>query len=106
MEELLSFDCEEVKDENLSEEEVDKYLSVLDGWHLVDSASIERVFYFDSFSESMEFVNSVAGIAESENHHPDINIRFSSVSLTLSTHSADKLTLCDFIVAARINTLI
>ena len=48
------------------------------------------------------FVNDVADIAESANHHPDIDIRWNRVRLTLSTHSAGGLTELDLDVADRI----
>lgn len=106
MEELLGLDCEDSGETELFASDIERYLEELEGWQSEGGVSIVREFHFDSFAAAMEFVNSVAAIAESENHHPDIDIRFDRVILRLSTHSAGELTLCDFIVAARINTLI
>lgn len=49
---------------------------------------LEREFTFENFGESMEFVLAVAGLAEEVDHHPDIDIRYDRVKLTLCTHEA------------------
>jgi 4a-hydroxytetrahydrobiopterin dehydratase len=64
------------------------------------------VFEFDDFSQAIEFVNGVAEIAEEDDHHPDIDIRYSKVSVRLSTHSEGGLTDLDFEVAEKIDTLV
>jgi 4a-hydroxytetrahydrobiopterin dehydratase len=66
---------------------------------------IERTFEFEDFTEAMDFVNAVAEIAEEEDHHPDIDIRFNKVRLVLTTHSKGGLTLADFEMAEKIDTL-
>lgn len=105
MNELLDLSCEAVKDIKLSREEVKRYLLLAEGWHQTDARYIQKTFEFGSFAESIRFVNLVAEEAESEEHHPDIDIRFDKVTLSLSTHGAGELTLCDFILAAKINEL-
>lgn len=67
---------------------------------------IERTFEFDEFSEAIDFVNSVAEIAEEDEHHPEMDIRFNKVKLTLSTHSEGGLTEADFDLAEKIDTLV
>ena len=67
--------------------------------------SIERTFEFDDFTQSIDFVNAVAEIAEEEDHHPDIDVRWNKVKLPLSTHSEGGLTEADFDVAEKIDTL-
>jgi len=57
------------------------------------------------FAEAMGFVNEVAGLAEAMNHHPDITIRWNSVSLRLSTHSAGGITDKDVALASQIDGL-
>jgi 4a-hydroxytetrahydrobiopterin dehydratase len=71
-----------------------------DGWSEVDGA-LERSFRFGTFAEAMAFVNRVAGLAESEDHHPDIAIHYSRVVLRWSTHSAGAITDRDRELAAR-----
>ncbi len=70
-----------------------------------DQKSIDRVFEFDDFSQAIDFVNAVAEIAEEEDHHPDIDIRWNKVRLSLSTHSEGGLTELDFQLARKIDTL-
>lgn len=60
-------------------------------WSWADE-SITRVYRFNDFNESMGFVTRVALEAEKANHHPDIDIRWNEVTLTLSTHSEGGLT--------------
>ncbi|MEX1274368.1 MAG: 4a-hydroxytetrahydrobiopterin dehydratase, partial [Bacteroidota bacterium] len=57
------------------------------------------------FVHAMGFVNSVALLAEGMDHHPDIDIRWNKVTLTLSTHSAGGLTENDFKLAKAIDGL-
>ena len=66
---------------------------------------IERTFEFDDFSQAIDFVNAVAEIAEDEEHHPDIDVRWNKVRLALSSHSEGGLTDLDFQVAEKIDTL-
>jgi 4a-hydroxytetrahydrobiopterin dehydratase len=73
-------------------------------WEL-EKKHLERTFEFDDFSESIDFVNGVAEVAEEEQHHPDIDIRYNKVRLVLSTHSKGGITELDFELAERIDTL-
>ena len=82
------------------------YLKDTDKWVLSpDATSISRRFVFHDFDEAMQFVNSVAELAESEGHHPDIRIEWSTVTLTNSTHAIKGLSENDFILAAKINQI-
>jgi len=47
---------------------------------------LERTFKFKDFNESMKFVNKVAKIAETQNHHPDIKINYNKVKLSITDH--------------------
>ena len=62
-----------------------------EGWTEVDKA-LERTFEFDSFVDSLAFVNRVGELAEAENHHPDIAIHYDKVTLRWWTHTADGIT--------------
>jgi len=75
-------------------------VSVPEGWSEVDAA-LEREFSFDGFREAIAFVDRVADLAEAENHHPDVDIRFKRVTLRWSTHSAGGITDRDRELAAR-----
>jgi len=72
-------------------------------WEL-EKKHIERTFEFDDFADTIDFVNAVAEVAEDEEHHPDIDIRYNKVRLVLS-HSKGGLTELDFALAERIDTL-
>jgi 4a-hydroxytetrahydrobiopterin dehydratase len=88
----------------LSEKAIGTSLRSVKGWKRVGD-EIAKTFVFKDFARSMGFVQSVALIAEKMNHHPDIDIRWNKVMLTLSTHSAGGLTTKDFALAAEINAL-
>lgn len=85
--------------------EIDRYLPQVTGWQAVDDKKIVREFKFKDFKEAMRFVNKIAEIAESENHHPNISISYSRVKLELWTHAINGLSENDFILAAKINAI-
>ncbi len=85
-------------------EELKNRLKKIPEWEL-EKKHIERTFEFDDFTECIDFVNAVAEVAEDEEHHPDIDIRYNKVRLILSTHSKGGLTDLDFGLAERIDTL-
>lgn len=70
-----------------------------------DGTAISRRFTLADFAAAMRFVNAVADAAEEMNHHPDIEIRWNAVDLTLSTHAVGRLTDNDFTLAGRIDQL-
>jgi len=84
--------------EKLSETEVKDRLANHPEWTEV-GGEIQRTFEFADFKASMRFVNDVAEEAERVQHHPDILIRYSKVTLTVSTHDAGGITLKDFDLA-------
>ncbi len=63
--------------------------------------TIQRTYQFKDFVDAMAFVNTVADAAEADQHHPDILIRYSKVTLTLATHDANGLTEKDFDLARK-----
>jgi 4a-hydroxytetrahydrobiopterin dehydratase len=69
------------------------------------SANIARTFAFKDFPAAIRFVNAVAKLAEKARHHPDIDIRWSKVVLTLTTHSEGGLTEKDFQLARQVDRL-
>ena len=69
------------------------------------AAVILRVFEFKDFPAAMKFVDAVAGLAEQAWHHPDIDIRWNKVTLTLTTHDAGGLTQKDFDLAQQFDQL-
>jgi 4a-hydroxytetrahydrobiopterin dehydratase len=73
-------------------------------WKL-ERGELVRHCEFDNFVEAMQFVNSVAELAEGAGHHPDIDIRYNKVRLALVSHDAGGLTERDFDLAAGIDSL-
>lgn len=87
----------------LSEARIRERLAALDGWHR-EGTEIRKTYEFPSFPAAVAFVNRVAALAEEADHHPDIDIRYRQVGLTLSTHSAGGLTDQDFDLAEAIDS--
>jgi len=85
----------------LTDAEIGTRLKALPGWTRKGDA-IARAFTFKAFAEGIRFVDRVAVLADAADHHPDIDIRWTAVTMTLSTHSAGGLTAKDFDLAARI----
>jgi 4a-hydroxytetrahydrobiopterin dehydratase len=85
----------------LDEEEIEQRLDELGDWER-DGKEIQKWFEFDDFASAMKFVNDVAKLADRYDHHPDIDIRYSRVRLSLSTHSEGGLTSRDFDLAGEV----
>ncbi|MFI5251121.1 MAG: 4a-hydroxytetrahydrobiopterin dehydratase [Bacteroidota bacterium] len=88
----------------LSNQQITSELQSLKGWTL-KGKEITKTFDKKDFIRAIGFVNSVALYAEKFNHHPDIDIRWNTVTLALSTHSEGGLTEKDFKLAREIETL-
>ena len=88
----------------LSAAQIASELKALRGWSK-HGKEIQKTFEFSDFIHAMGFVNSVALLAEKANHHPDIDIRWSKVMFTISTHSEGGLTEKDFALARAIERL-
>jgi 4a-hydroxytetrahydrobiopterin dehydratase len=86
--------------EKMSDAQVTDALKSAPEWSLVGEA-IQRTFQFKDFVVAMRFVNAVAEAAEAAQHHPDILIRYSRVTLTLATHDAGGITGKDFDLARK-----
>ena len=76
----------------------------MDDWREADGA-LERSYELGSFGEAIAFVNSVAALAEREDHHPAIAIDYRKVTLRWTTHSAGGVTDRDRELAARSDEL-
>ncbi len=84
----------------ISTQEAQARLGKLKEWH-IEGGQLVKVFKFRHFRDSLAFVNKVGELAEEAGHHPDIDIRYSTVRLTLTTHDAGGLTDKDFDLAAK-----
>jgi 4a-hydroxytetrahydrobiopterin dehydratase len=89
----------------LSEEEIAAALARVPNWKR-DGDDIKRMVVLKNFREALSFVVHVGCLAEKANHHPDIEIHYKSVLLTLSTHDANGLTEKDFKLAEQIEQIL
>ncbi len=88
----------------LDEREVERRLEELDGWER-DGAAIVKRFSCGDFAGSVEFVNRITPVAEEMNHHPDLEISWNKVQVSLSTHSQGGITANDFELAGKLDEL-
>lgn len=89
--------------ELLSDAEIDKQLGGLHADWSRDGDSIVRSIEAETFAAGIALVDEVARVADERNHHPDIDIRWTTITFTLATHSAGGLTAQDFDLAATID---
>ena len=75
-------------------------------WKVADHKAITRSYFFKNFYQTMAFVNAIAWIANTENHHPDLEIGYNYCHITFTTHALKGLSQNDFICAAKIDKLI
>lgn len=73
---------------------------------LNDGSALRRSVTCSTFMSAIDLVGEVANVAEQMDHHPDIDIRWRTVTFVLSTHSAGAITDLDFALAARIDALV
>lgn len=90
--------------EVLTDEQITEGLADLPGWERADR-EIRRQFELPSFADAMAFVVRVGFLAEAANHHPDLDVRYRTVHVALSTHAAGGLTRHDFALARAVEDL-
>jgi len=83
--------------------EIAPLIAQLDGWSVEGTKKLTKAFRFKNFVEAVEFVNTVARIADEEQHHPDLYVAWGEVRVFLWTHKIDGLTESDFVLAAKID---
>jgi 4a-hydroxytetrahydrobiopterin dehydratase len=88
----------------LSAPEIKTALACVPDWKKKDLV-IVRAYQFKDFPAAIKFVSAAAGLAERARHHPDIDIRWNKVTLTLTTHDAGGLTKKDFDLAGKFDRL-
>jgi len=88
----------------LESEEVERQVASLPGWS-GDVAALRRAYEFPDFPTAIRGVDEIAVLAQAMDHHPDIDIRWRTLRLTLSTHSAGGVTQLDIELAHRIHEI-
>jgi 4a-hydroxytetrahydrobiopterin dehydratase len=74
-------------------------------WEITEAGHLLKTFDFANFAEALAFVNQVGEIAEAQNHHPDLQLRWGQAVVEIWTHSVGGLTEGDFILAAKTECL-
>lgn len=90
---------------SMSEPEIRNHLSAVSGWHLKEGA-IEKTFAFKNYYETIAFVNALAWICNTEDHHPDLGVTYDRCVVRFSTHSVRGISRNDFICAAKADALV
>ena len=92
----------------LAADRIDKLLQDVPGWTVADAEGhleLIRSYRFKGFMPGVELVNEIARLAEEEGHHPDLQLSYGVLRVSLWTHVAGGLTDNDFILAAKIDRL-
>jgi 4a-hydroxytetrahydrobiopterin dehydratase len=89
----------------LTESEIAEVLKGNPEWRL-EGGALVRDLLFDDFAQAMAFVNRVAEVAERQDHHPNIAIRYNGVRLELVSHDVGALTHRDAAIVRRLNALV
>jgi 4a-hydroxytetrahydrobiopterin dehydratase len=90
--------------QKLSDLEIQRALGGLSGWSRRGD-TLMKTFTFDKFADGIAFVGRVAKVADEMDHHPDIDIRYTKVTMSLSTHDAGGITQSDLKLAERIESV-
>lgn len=91
--------------ELLTDEQINAALEGLPQWSR-DGNAIKRVVEFPGFSQGIQAITRIAEIAENEDHHPDIDIRYRTVTFSLSTHFKGGITTNDTSMAQEIDNVV
>lgn len=88
----------------LSDIEIQRSLGALPGWSRKGD-TITKSYHFATFPAGIEFLARVADVAEAQQHHPDVDVRYTKLTFALSTHDSGGITSKDFVLAQAIETL-
>jgi len=89
----------------LPKAEIDKQISTLKNWQLIDDKKLVKEFKFKDFIEAKYFLDLLALIAEEQEHHPNFTLIYNKLKVALTTHASGGLTINDFIMARIIDSL-
>ena len=91
----------------MSQTEESAFLGEISGWELSREGvhTLCKEITFPTYLEGADFVRAAAGIADSENHHPDLQLLYKRVIIRISTHAVKGLSLNDFILAAKFDLI-
>jgi 4a-hydroxytetrahydrobiopterin dehydratase len=89
----------------MDDAEIRSHLAEVSGWQLRDGA-IEKTFSFRNYHETIGFVNALAWIANTEDHHPALQLSYDRCVVRFDTHSVGGISVNDFICAAKADALV
>ena len=91
----------------VSDDEASVLIKEIEGWYLIDDGvkKLKKEFNFSSYSDSKDFTNKVADMADQEDHHPQIILEWGKVTVIWWSHKIKGLHKNDFICAAKTNNL-
>ncbi len=93
--------------EPMSREQAEALVAQVPGWELSDDGKqISRRFEFKGFYKTVAFINAMAWVANTENHHPDFSAGYNYCEVNFTTHAIDGLSENDFICAAKVGELL
>ena len=90
--------------QRLAEATITEALASLPGWSKNGDA-LQKTFQFSDYYQTIAFVNAVAWIANQQDHHPQLDVRYNRCGVAFSTHDAGGITQNDLICAARVDAL-
>lgn len=89
--------------------EIISQLAQVEGWRLTGDGPdvhIEKTFHFPGYYETMGFVNAIAFVAQADQHHPELLVKFNNCTVRYQTHDVAGLSNADFEAAARVDALL
>jgi len=88
----------------LAQTKIDGFLKQLPGWQQYDRL-ISKTYQFKNYFQTIAFVNAVAWLSHSQDHHPDLGVTYNQCRVEYTTHAISGLSENDFICAARVEQL-
>ena len=109
MSDLASTTCEACRIDapRVSDDETSILINEIEGWDVIDDGvkKLKKEFSFSNYSDSVDFSNKVADMADKEDHHPQIILEWGKVTVIWWSHKIKGLHKNDFICAAKTNKI-
>jgi 4a-hydroxytetrahydrobiopterin dehydratase len=87
----------------LTADQIEPFLLQVEDWQCENNEKIVKSYKFDNFKQAMDLATKIAAIAQKENHHPDLIVRWGELRVEIWTHTSHGLTENDFILASKID---
>lgn len=86
-------------------EEILEEISKIKGWQEINQDYIQKTFLFLDYKEALDFTNKISKVAEAQQHHPEITLKYGKVIIKLSTHEPEGITIKDIELAKLIDEI-